>query len=77
MKQLVLRASERFLTLQYEKLLHRNAGKGGEGGRIRNKGETLLVTPELLFGYVSNGIGWVEGSGPRVVFALKLNSKDE
>lgn len=70
MTQLVFRASEGFLAFQDEEFFHCDARKGGEGGGIGYEGEGLPVTSELVIGHVSNGIRWVEGSGPRVVFAL-------
>ena len=77
MKQLVFRASERLLAFQDKKFFHRNTGKCGEGGRVGNEGETLLVATDLLVGDVRDGICWIEGSWSRVVFALKRKDEDE
>ena len=68
MKQLVFGASEGLLTFQDEQFFHRDAREGGEGGGVGDEGvESVLVA---VIGDVRNGIRWVEGSGPRVVFAL-------
>ena len=71
MEQLVFRASERLLAFQDEEFFHRDAGKCGEGGGIGYKGETVLVATDLLIGDVCDGVGGIEGGGPRVVFVLK------
>ena len=77
MKQFVFRASERLLTFQDEEFFHRNARKCGEGGWVGYEGETLLVATGLLIGDVCHGICWVEGCGPRIVFALKWTGEDK
>ena len=71
MKQLVFSASKGFLTFQDKQFLHCDARERGEGGRVGDEGESVTVSGELVIGDVCNGIRWVEGSGPRVVFALK------
>ena len=72
MKQLVFRASERLLTFQDEELLHRDAGKCGEGGWVGYEGEAVLVATDLVIG---DGVWGIEGGGSRVVFALKLTGE--
>ena len=71
MKQLVFRTSERLLAFEDEEFFHRNAGKCGEGGWVGDEGESLLVATRLVIGDIWYGIRWIEGCGPRIVFALK------